>query len=107
MNGSSAESELDWVLVIAPFRKDADYVATSLREQKIEVKAAKADDDLAGYFALSPGIVVITHEALNPEVIARVAEHLATQPSWSELPIIVLLERAAPITKISAQLQRS
>ncbi|OJF92830.1 sensor histidine kinase [Pararhizobium antarcticum] len=107
MNLVPTESELDWVLVLAPFRKDADYIAAFLREQKIQVEAAKADDDLVENLALSPGIIVITHEALNPEVVARIEVHLAEQPDWSEVPIIVLLERTAPIARIRNQLQTS
>jgi two-component sensor histidine kinase len=107
MKAVPTESELDWVLVLAPFRKDADYVAAFLREQKIEVKAAKADGDLVEHLALSPGIIVITHEALNPQVVARIATHLAEQPDWSEVPIIVLLERTAPIARIRGQLLNS
>jgi two-component sensor histidine kinase len=107
MNGDLPESELDWVLVLAPFRKDADYIATLLREQKIEVKPAKADDDLVEHLSLSPGIIVISHEALNRDVIATVKAHLAAQPDWSEVPIIILLERAAPIVRIRDQLQRA
>jgi len=107
MKAVPTESELDWVLVLAPFRKDADYIAAFLREQKIEVKAAKADADLIEHLTLSPGIIVITHEALNPEVVARIAAHLAEQPDWSEVPIIVLLERTAPIARIRSQLQNS
>ncbi len=107
MKAVPTESELDWVLVLAPFRKDADYVAASLREQKIEVKAAKADGDLVEHLSLSPGIIVITHEALNPQVVARIAKHLAEQPDWSEVPIIVLLERAAAIARIRSQLLNS
>jgi two-component sensor histidine kinase len=100
-----AESELDWVLVLAPFRKDADYIATFLQEQQIEVTATKHDADLVEHLAKSPGIIVITHEALNPPVVERVASHLSEQPDWSEVPIIVLLERAAPIARIRCHLQ--
>jgi two-component sensor histidine kinase len=107
MTAAPTGSELDWVLVLAPFRKDADYIATFLLEQKIEVKAAKADDDLVINLAQSPGIIVITHEALNPRAIATVREHLSAQPDWSELPIIILLERTASIARIRDQLQRA
>lgn len=107
MNDFPVDSELDWVLVLAPFRKDADYVAAFLREQKIDVKAAKADGDLVEHLALSPGIIVITHEALNPQVIVRITTHLAEQPDWSEVPIIILLERTAPIERIRNQLLTS
>lgn len=105
MKAVRADGELDWVLVLAPFRKDADYIAAFLHEQKIEVKAAKANEDLITQLALSPGVIVITHEALNPDVVARIAEHLADQADWSEVPIVILLERAAPIARIRSQLQ--
>lgn len=107
MNDAAVESELDWVLVLAPFRKDADYIAAFLREQEVEVRAAKADDDLIQHLARGPGIIVITHEALKPDVVAKIAKHLADQPDWSEVPVIVMLERAAPLAKIRTQLQSS
>jgi two-component sensor histidine kinase len=101
------ESELDWVLVLAPFRKDSDYIATFLREQKVAVKAAKPDGDLDLLLSQSPGIIAITHEALNAGVMDRIGRHLAEQPDWSEVPIIVLLERAAPIARIRDKLERT
>jgi two-component sensor histidine kinase len=107
MNPSPTESELDWVLVLAPFRKDADYIAAFLREHNIAVKAGGDGGGLAQRLSKYPGVVVIAHEALNPEVIAGIGEHLAGQPDWSELPILVLLERAAPQARIREQLQRS
>jgi two-component sensor histidine kinase len=101
------KSELDWVLVLAPFRKDAAYIAAFLQEQKIDVIAAKPDADLGEHLAMSPGMIVITHEALNSSVVTRIAVHLAAQPDWSEVPIIVLLEKAAPVDRIRSQLQTS
>lgn len=107
MNATPPADALDWVLVLAPFRKDADYITAFLQEQKVEVRAAKAGSTLTQYLQLSPGVIIITHEALNPEIVASVAEHLAEQPDWSEVPIIILLERAAPIASIRSQLQIS
>lgn len=105
MTPESSESELDWVLVLAPFRKDADYLAALLREQKIAVEAVDIDADVARHLDGSPGVIVVTHEALIPRTIAQIANHLGKQPGWSEVPIIVLLERAAPIAKIRSQLE--
>lgn len=107
MRAPPAESELDWVLVLAPFRKDADYIAAFLGEQKVDVLAAKAGDDLESHLGRGPGIIVITHESLTPDVVGMIADHLAKQPDWSEVPVIVLLERAAPIARIRTQLQSS
>ncbi|UVC12356.1 sensor histidine kinase (plasmid) [Rhizobium sp. TH2] len=107
MNGVFIESELDWVLILAPFRKDADYIMALLGEQKVEVKAGRTDDDVTHLLSLSPGVIIIAHEALNPSVLASIGEHLASQPDWSEVPILILLERAAPISRIRSRLERS
>lgn len=85
MRAPPAESELDWVLVLAPFRKDADYIAAFLSEQKVDVLAAKAGDDLESHLGRGPGIIVITHESLTPDVVGMIADHLAKQPDWSEV----------------------
>lgn len=105
MTEARSESELDWVLVLAPFRKDADYIAAFLREQKVAVDHCRAGEDLAHHLSLSPGVIVITHEALSPSVVATIGEYLAAQPDWSEVPILLLLERSAPIARIRSQLE--
>ncbi len=107
MTEAPSESTLDWVLALAPFRKDADYIAAFLREQKVVVKHVKTEDDLVTLLPLSPGVIVITHEALSPNVVATIGEYLAAQPDWSEVPILLLLERAAPIARIRSQLERA
>ncbi|QKK33379.1 sensor histidine kinase (plasmid) [Rhizobium indicum] len=107
MNEAPGEIELDWVLVLAPFRKDADYIAAFLREQRVPVNPVRTDNNLASHLSWSPGVIVITHEALGPAAVTAIGEHLAAQPDWSEVPILVLLERAAPIARIRSQLERA
>ncbi|UXR94977.1 sensor histidine kinase [Agrobacterium tumefaciens] len=108
MNETPSENdELDWVLILAPFRKDADYIAAFLQEQNVAVRHGKADDELASSLSLSPGVVIITHEALNAPAIATIGDYLASQPDWSEVPILVLLEKAAPLAQIHSQLERA
>ncbi|UXT93058.1 sensor histidine kinase [Agrobacterium pusense] len=105
MNGLRAENELDWVLVLAPFRKDADYIAALLQDQQVAAVSARMDDGLEDLLCSSPGIIIITHEALTPSVLTKVSDHLKSQPDWSEIPIIVLLEKAAPVQSIRDRLQ--
>jgi two-component sensor histidine kinase len=94
---------LDWVLVLAPYRKDAVYMTSLLLEHGIRAQAATAED-LADRLAELPGVVVVTHEALNPAAIAVIAQFLTDQPNWSEIPIVILLDRAAPARKIQSAL---
>jgi two-component sensor histidine kinase len=94
---------LDWVLILAPYRKDASYMATLLQERGVQAKAASAAD-LEDFLSEFPGVLVVTHEALNPAVIAVIARFLQDQPNWSEIPIVVLLDRVAPQSRIQATL---
>lgn len=94
---------LDWVLILAPYRRDASYTASLLHEHDIRGQPASAAE-LAELLMESPGVLVVTHEALNPDVIAIIAQFLQNQPNWSEIPIVVLLDRKAPQSRIKAAL---
>lgn len=45
-----------------------------------------------------------THEALTAQVVASVSAHLEAQPAWSEMPIVVLLDRSSPSARIRTDL---
>lgn len=99
-------STLDHVLVLAPYRKDASFLGRLLEEHDIRVEIAIGIDDLADRLATSPGVLVATHEALTPPVLEAVASHVRSQPAWSEIPIVVLLDRASPHMRVRAELSR-
>lgn len=99
------ESALDWVLVIAPFRKDAEFIGTLLSEHAVKCEVGSDSGDAGALLSLDPGVIVISHEGLNPALVAAVADYLGKQPDWSEVPILVLLERTAPLFRIRTQLQ--
>ena len=98
-----ARAALERVLLLAPYRRDAEYLASLLGEHDIDVAHA-SEDSLAQRLADSGGVLVATHEALSPRVIDVVAAFLEKQPDWSELPVVVLLDRSAPAVRIRAQL---
>jgi two-component sensor histidine kinase len=104
MTGSIAIGEFDWVLILAPYRQDGLYMETLLAERGMPVGRCASDDELAGWLERSPGVIVATHEALTPGVISDISRYLESQPNWSELPIIVLLDRAAAQHRIRAEL---
>lgn len=96
--------EMDWVLVLAPYRKDANYIELLLSEHGMGVKVCANAAGLVQMLSESPGVIVATHESLNPSTIEAIAEYLATQPNWSDLPIFVLLDRTAQQSRIRAVL---
>lgn len=90
---------LDWVLVLAPYRKDSTYTVSLLQKYDIVSREASAEN-LSDRLAEAPGVLVVTHEALNPDAINTIALFLREQPAWSEVPIVVLLDRSAPHSHI-------
>lgn len=95
---------LDSVLVLAPYRRDGPYLETLLAEHGLPAKQCTSAEHLARWLGEGPGVIVATHEALNPAVLEVISEYLREQPNWSELPIVVLLDRAAPDARIRAEL---
>jgi two-component sensor histidine kinase len=98
------EGSLDWVLGLAPYRKDGDYLESLLVQHGLPVRRAAGLDELAERLRELPGLIVATHEALGPEVLQTIRAHLLGQPAWSEIPIVILLDRAAPQARIRAEL---
>lgn len=97
---------LDHVLVLAPYRRDADYLQKLLAEHDIRGDACTSFDHVSDRLAPSPGVLVATHEALTPQVLTAVADHLASQPAWSEMPIVILLDRTSNQARVRAELSR-
>lgn len=98
--------DLDRVLIVAPYRKDAVYTCALVHEHGIRGEATTAAD-LADRLSESPGVLVVTHEALDPNVIAVIGQFLQTQPNWSEIPIIVLIDQRAAQSRIQAALSKA
>ncbi len=70
----------------------------------MEVRRAEGVEELTALLEQGPGVLVATHEALNPEVLGGYPRHLIDQPEWSEMPLVILLDRAAPQARVRAEL---
>jgi two-component sensor histidine kinase len=96
---------MNHVLILAPYRRDADYLSRLMSEHAIPV-ATSSDVDIDSRLKEGPEMLVTTHEALSPRVTDLVAKHLDAQPPWAEMPIVVLLDRASATTRIQSELVR-
>jgi two-component sensor histidine kinase len=101
------QAALHRVLVLAPYRSDADYLRRLLSEHEIHVDLCPETAGIDDCLAASPGVLVATHEALTPVILEAVSRHLAVQPAWSEMPIVVLLDRTSPNARVRAELSRA
>lgn len=80
-------------LVHAPLGRDAQIAASLLAEAAIQSKIV---EDLAAFvLALDDdtAFAVVTEEALRSADLRPLSEWLKAQPSWSDLPFIVLTQR--------------
>lgn len=78
------------VLVLAPFGKDAALIEKVLSASGMKVRIVSTIDDIVATIPEAAGTVIITEEALHDKSIVSLAQKLAAQPPWSDLPIIVL-----------------
>lgn len=96
--------DLKRALILAPLRKDADYVAELLSKHSIGTEICQDAACLDAALKDPPGVLIVTHEALSETIIESVAGHLAAQPDWSELAIVVLLDKSTRTAKVHALL---
>lgn len=101
---SEDPASLDHVLVLAPYRRDADYLQKLFAEHEIHSDVCTSFAHIGDRLATHPGVLVATHEALTPPVLTAVTGHLASQPTWSEMPIVVLLDRTSNQARVRAEL---
>ena len=78
------------VLVVAPTGRDGELICDLLRDKGIDcvapatAEAARVESDLGA------GAVILAEEVLTLPDIAEWASCIAHQPSWSDLPVILL-----------------
>lgn len=104
---STSRAGLDHVLVAAPFRRDAAFLKETLARYRIDVTNCADADDLDRELNSDAAAVILSQEALTSQVIGALAQHLAAQPGWSELPLILLLDARQQTGAVLATLRAS
>jgi signal transduction histidine kinase/ActR/RegA family two-component response regulator len=99
------------VVVHTPTGRDGALVAELLSSHGHVVRRAATNLELARQMDEAVGAVVLAEEALQEEAARLLLEHLAAQPSWSDLPVIILTTPArgprAPNGRLAEFLERS
>lgn len=78
------------ILVLAPFGKDALLVQAVLERSGIPVGIVQTVEGVARYVNDGAGAAIIAEEALSEDAIDHLGRSVASQPAWSDFPIIVL-----------------
>ena len=78
------------VLIVAPIGRDAELMCTHLETAGITCEAFDSVDAVCATLKDGAGALLLTEEALLPDVTPRLAQALDCQPPWSDVPIIIL-----------------
>jgi signal transduction histidine kinase/response regulator RpfG family c-di-GMP phosphodiesterase len=82
------------VLLLAPTGRDASTMAGILSRAGFTAEACASAEELCRGIDEGAGVAVVTAEALTPQAMRRISATLATQPPWSEIPLMIFV--AAP-----------
>jgi signal transduction histidine kinase len=97
----------DRVLIIAPVGRDAQGMAELLVGQGFEAQICGSLAECAEHIHSNAGALILTEEALELGSLSHLFEALAAQPSWSELPLIILTtggeSRLARLLELAAE----
>ena len=85
------------VLLVAPYGQDASSLLNLLSRNGFQVTAFPTLDDAAGRLDETVGAVLMTQEALRLPLQAF-AGGLASQPDWSDIPLVLLTARQTHAT---------
>ena len=80
----------DRVLIIAPVGRDAQGMAELLVGHGFEAQICGSLAECAEHIQSGAAALILTEEALELGSLSHLFEALAAQPSWSELPLIIL-----------------
>jgi len=86
-----ATSTEDHIIVLAPLGRDASVVARTLGEAGVACITAQDLTEVVELVRHVVGAVVATVEALTRTGVDALLAVLAAQPSWSDVPILLLL----------------
>ncbi|WP_437923010.1 hybrid sensor histidine kinase/response regulator [Sorangium sp. So ce291] len=90
------------VLVLAPVGRDAPLLCQVLDRACLAPMACRHMEQLAAALREGAGTALLTEEALAPAAVSELLAALSAQPSWSDLPLVLLAD-ATPHARSNQQ----
>jgi len=78
------------ILILAPTGQDATLMSRFLVDSGMRAEVCDGPENLCAKMAEGAGLVFITGEALIPHAMQCLVEALQGQPTWSDIPIVIL-----------------
>lgn len=94
------------ILIYAPMGKNADIAARVMDASDIENQACRTIDELMFELGRGAGAIVTVEEALSKAVLTPLQQYVAAQPTWSDIPILLLTKRGADSMSVQDAVNR-
>lgn len=91
MTVASSEFE-ERVIILAPVGRDGPAMAALLVERGFTATVCESAGELREHINEGAGVLLLTEEALEIAQLPELLGRLKKQPSWSELPLIILTQ---------------
>src|SRR5947209_427054 len=78
------------ILILTPTARDAELSASFLNSAGLVAKPCRDVFDLSHKMSEGCGAIMLAEEAIGTSSVQVIAEKLSQQPSWSELPVIII-----------------
>jgi hypothetical protein len=78
------------ILLLTPTGRDAALTARFLLDAGLRPETCESVEHLCREMDEGAGLLFLTGEALTPEAVRHLLEALARQPTWSDIPVVVL-----------------
>jgi signal transduction histidine kinase/ActR/RegA family two-component response regulator len=91
----SPDNQDERILILAPIGRDAEMTARFLSEAGLHSKVCGSIEEMCREVLNGSGLAFLTGEALTIEALHCIVEALAQQPTWSDIPLIVLTSGGA------------
>jgi len=93
-------------VVLAPTGRDAELLGEVISHAALQTEVSPDINALCRELRSGAAVAVIAEEALTGTAASQLNQFLAEQPSWSDLPIIVLLTSGATLASSRALLSQ-
>jgi FixJ family two-component response regulator len=80
----------DRVLILAPRGRDAVIASDLLGRNAVAAMICRDQDELLAELDKGAGAVLLTEEAMTTEEPSALADWVAAQPNWADIPFVVL-----------------
>jgi signal transduction histidine kinase/ActR/RegA family two-component response regulator len=86
----SAGKDAHQILILAPTGNDARLTFAFLRQAGLDCQVCSHFQDLCQRTEEGAGVLLLAEEVLNHDLIHDLTALLAKQPSWSDLPLVII-----------------